>query len=352
MHSSARIAVGGLFIALLLVGMPDRAQAQVQVTAPSGVDIFVIAAKPKVRVATVGTDGTANVAANATAPGTELQVVIVRCAGTMSIVLIERGRTDPDCENAPAGEQPRCNCDPSGVFIVWGRDTAITVSQSGQVTLGGGQTTTAGGGFGDIGWIVDIDVARASQADADNNCDGLKQGLGAEGFNVACTSDGTVRAFSADVGVTFARFFAVKVGYLSLGQVTIDATATRPPVTFTADGHFGSARGVTVVGAVRVTAAGPVVVFVEGGVWRWSAASGSRLEVRVNNQLEASEDLAQDNSSVDPIAGAGVEYWFTPRIGVSGGVRVAWLGAKSTGPEGDVDKRFTVLFVGLKLGWR
>jgi hypothetical protein len=356
MRTFLRAVSASLMTLLFLLGRAEYAAAQPQVNGPAGVDIFVIATKPKVRAATTGTNGRATLPADLVAPGTELQVVVARCGGQMSIVLTERGRTDPDCDNQQPGgatpgaqQQPRCSCDPTGLYIVWGRPAVINVTAGGQVRIDGGSQTGTTGGGGAIGFIADIDVARVSLSDTDTICDDFLDEFGGQ---TSCDVDGTGVGFSADVGVTFARFFAAKVGFLSLGEVTIDVDVPiQQGVSITADGTLGSTRGVTFVGAIRVPL-GPVVVFGEGGVWRWSSSSSSQLALRVDNQVVESDSFSSDFSGVDPIFGGGVEFWFTPRLGVSGGVRVAKAsGEPDNDEEGPLDESFTVVFVGLKLGW-
>ena len=353
MQRLRRTAVVAACAALAIVGLPGHAQAQAQINAPAGIDIFAIAGAGKVRVATVGANGSAEVPATAAAVGARLEVVVQTCEGMMSVVLIQEGQTDPDCGNAPAGAgapQPRCTCRRSGVFLIWGSGAVVTVSPAGTVTLAGQPGTAVGGGF-PIGVIIDLDVARASIGDADAKCDD-NNSLALE-FDLTpnCTFDGTGGAFSADVGVLFGRFLAVKVGFLRIGENTIDAEATSSTLRLTANGRFGPVTGATFVGSGRVPL-GPVVLFGEAGMWRWSGESRSTLALFSGSQQLGADTFTQENSGWDPIVGGGVELWFTPNVGISGGLRRVSLNAEATGEEGDVDEHYTITFVGLKLGWR
>jgi hypothetical protein len=352
MQRLRRTAVVAACAALILIAVPSLARGQAQVNAPAGIDIFAIAGAGKVRVATVGANGSAEVPVTAAPVGARLEVVVQTCDGMMSVVLIQEGQTDPDCEDAPAGagaNQPRCTCRRSGVFLIWGSGDVITVSPAGAVTLAA-PPVSAGGGS-PIGVIIDLDVARASIGDADSKCDG-NNSLALE-FDLTpnCTFDGTSTAFSADVGVLFGRFLAVKVGLLRIAENTIDSEATSSTLRLTANGQFGPVTGATFVGSGRVPL-GPVVLFGEAGMWRWSAESQSSLALFSGNQQLGSDTFSQENSGWDPIFGGGVELWFTPNVGISGGIRRVSLNAESTGEEGDVDDRYTITFVGLKLGWR
>ena len=103
---------------------------------------------------------------------------------------------------------------------------------------------------------------------------------------------------------------------------------------------------------MRASPLGPVVPYIFGGGWRWSARSGSTVSLTVGNQTQ-SETFEQDDSGVDPIFGGGVEFWFAPFAGVNAGVTTVRMTADSSNDdEGDVDERFTTFFVGLKLGRR
>jgi hypothetical protein len=342
--------IGVVFCFLVgVMGMAAEAVAQVTVTAPPGFEVFAVISKGKVPAATVGANGTATIDFALIDAGKSVDVMIADCQGRMVMVLVEEGRRDEDCESRDQAGKPKCGCRRAAV-IIWGRARALTVSPSGQVTVAEGPSTTDGGGSG-LGWLIDVDFGSARMNDAEKSCDEVRAGLQTTGLSITCAKDATIPSFSVDAGITFARFLAVKVGYLQLGEVTLEASGSSGTRTLRQTGFFGSTRGVTFVGLLRIPL-GPVVPYVEGGVWRWSAESGSTIDFTVGNQT-ITETFDQDDSGADPIFGGGVEIWFSRIVGISAGVKSVRLSAEADNDdEGDVDERFTTFFVGLKLGRR
>lgn len=344
-----RVELVGSFL-IVFLGIASAAFAQqVTVTAPPGFEIFAVIDRGKIPAATVGANGTATIDFSLIDAGKSVDVMIADCQGRMVMVLVEEGRRDEDCESRDQAGKPKCGCRRAAV-IIWGRARALTVTPSGQVTVDQGPSTSGGGGF-PIGWLLDVDFGPARMNNANKSCDEVIEVYREVGLNVACDKDSNVSSFSADAGITLAHFLMVKAGYLQLGQVTLEASGTTGNRTARQTGFFGNTRGITFTGGLRIPL-GPVVPFVEGGVWRWSAESGSTTTLTIGNQT-FTDTFDQDDSGVDPIVRAGIEVWFAPFLGVSGGVTTVRMSADSSNAnEGDIDERFTTFFVGLKIGRR
>lgn len=345
---SARVAVVGGFLCALLAVAADAA-AQMTITAPPGFEVFAVIDKGKVPAATVGSNGTATINFDLINAGKSVDVMISDCQGRMVMVLVEEGRRDEDCESRDQAGKPKCGCRRAAV-IIWGRARALTVTPAGQVTVTDGPSSTSGGGS-PVGWLLDVDFGSARMSNSDESCNEVIAVYQPIGITPVCSKDANVPFFSADGGITFARMLAVKAGYLQVGQVTLDLNGSSGNRSVTQTGFFGPTRGVTFTGVLRIPA-GPIVPFVEAGVWRWSARSGSTVNLTIAGQA-ANESFEQEDSGVDPIFGGGLEIWFSPVVGISAGVKTVRMVAESEDDdEGDVGERFTALFVGLKIGRR
>jgi hypothetical protein len=281
----------------------------------------------------------------------EFEVVIENGPTRRSVALVERGRTDEFCQDqAPAGSR----CRYTGTFVTWGRLRQLTVSDAGEVTVEGARQAGSDDGDGlnwGVGWLVDADFAQAFLSDSDRICNEARRLVDDVAIALSCDDDTSVRAWSADVGVTFARFIAFKVGYLDLGRVNFDLTGIGSDTSASVRGHFGRTRGATFSGVVRVDV-GPVVPFVEAGAWRWSA--DATADILVTGPTPISTSTSRHISGWNPIFGAGVEFWPTRYAGVSAGFRLIPL-REDIDTAADLvtfDDSFRLMFVGLKLGWR
>jgi len=341
-----RIAI---VLLMLSTGVPAASAAQdLEIRGPAGLEVFVVTDRGRLPLATLEPNGRATVSLKLVAAGKELEVLIETCDGKMVAVLVERGRRDEACDDT-APFSGRCKCVHPGVWLTWGKLQRLTISGTGQVAIEGARER-GGAGWG-VGWLIDGDVGLASLSDAGDTCDSARADLLSLGLVAACSSDTTVDTFGADVGVTFLRFIALKVGYLDIGRVSVRATGAAPPTTVAIDAHFGRARGVTFVGALRVPV-GRLVPFAEAGVWRWTASSSASVAVTGPDPFSTS--LSASDSGWDPIVSAGAEFWLLNNLGFSAGVRFVRLEATELAGVEDARgaERFRIVFVGLKFGRR
>lgn len=210
-----------------------------------------------------------------------------------------------------------------------------------------------------VGWLLDLNFLTASRAGGSAECDELYASARQVGATITCHSTSHLPAWGLDGTVTLFRYAGVKVGYLDLGQVSLRANAEARTVSgpfvigssFARDQAFGRARGVSIVGLVRVPI-GRVVPFGELGAWRWSALSTLHLQMAntVNNveTHSAAYDERTREHNWDPIVGGGVELWLTDRFALDAGLR--FIQARTA--NGLVNERFTSLAVGVKVGSR
>jgi hypothetical protein len=201
-----------------------------------------------------------------------------------------------------------------------------------------------------VGWLLDADVAEAFLPSSSAVCDSLSAQIGAIAGAFRCTNDTRAKAWSADLGITFVRFIAIKVGYLDLGRINFDAAGSANGIDATATGFFGRTRGVTLEGAFRLDV-GPVVPFVQAGVWGWRSEVGGSLDV-IGVPLSGS--ASRTATGWNPIFGAGLEFWPVRHVGFSAGVRFVKIHqhVSDVGDLVNLNDTFRVAFVGLKLGDR
>lgn len=338
------------FVQLLLcVGLSGTAAAQeFEIRGPAGTEIFVVTEKGRRLLATLDADGRAMVPFQGISTGRELEVFIETCEGRMVAVLVERGRNDEACDDAPPFTG-RCKCVRPGVFLTWGRLQRLSITGSGQVSIEG-PPASDGVGWG-VGWLLGGDFGLASLSDADDACDTVRRELEVMGLTAACDSDTTVDAWGADLSVTFLRFGVVKAGYLDIGRVSLIASAAAPPVSAVVNAQLGRVRGVTLTGGLRFPL-GPVVPFAEAGIWRWSAHSSAILDV--SGPAPFATTFSEDNDGWDPVFGLGMEFWPLNNFGVTAGTRFVRLKANELPGVDDapVSESFRMFFVGLKFGLR
>ncbi len=349
MHPVQCLRIVLVQLLLCLATAASAAAQDFEIRGPAGMQVFLVTEKGRTPVATIGADGRATVPVKSIGSGKELEVLIETCDGKMVAVLVERGRNDEACEDAPPFSG-RCKCVRPGVFLTAGRLQRLTITGSGQVSIEGAPRDSGGVGWG-VGWQVGGDFGWASLSDADAACDTARRQLESLGLNASCNSDTTVDAWGADLGATFLRFLSVKAGYLDIGRVSLIANGATPPTSVVVNAQLGRIRGATFAGGLRFPI-GRLVPFAEAGVWRWSAESSAIIEVTGFEPF--STRFSEDNSGWDPIFVFGAEFWPIRHLGVTAGARIVRLNANELPgvDQAPVTESFRMFFVGLKFGLR
>jgi OmpA-like transmembrane domain len=341
-----------ILLQLFLVGATATAAAAqpFEIRGPAGMDVFVVTEKGRTPLVTLDSDGRGTARSNALPDGKELEVLIETCEGKMVAVLVERGRNDEACDDAPPFSG-RCKCVRPGVFLTAGRLQRLTISGSGQVSIEGqAEQDREGVGWG-VGWLAGADFGWASLSDADAPCDTARTELESLGLTASCNSDTTVDAWGADLTVTFLKFGAVKAGYLDIGRVSLIASGAAPPVSAVVNAQLGRIRGVTLTGGLRFPI-GRFVPYADAGVWRWSAESSAIIDL--TGPVPFSTSFSEDNNGWDPVFAVGAEFWPLRNLGIIAGARFVRIQADELpGIEADsVSDSFRMVFVGLKFGLR
>lgn len=339
-----------ILLQLVLVGSTAAAAVaqDFEIRGPAGMDVFLVTEKGRAPLVTLDADGRGTARANALPGGRELEVLIETCDGKMVAVLVERGRNDEACDDAPPFSG-RCKCVRPGVFLTAGRLQRLTISGSGQVSIEG-QPQREGVGWG-VGWLAGGEFGWATLSDADEPCNTARAELQSLGLAAACDSDTTVDAWGADLTVTFLRFGAVKAGYLDIGRVSLIASGAAPPVSAVVNAQLGRIRGVTLTGGLRFPI-GRFVPYADAGVWRWSG--DSRATVELTGPVPFSTSFSEDNSGWDPVFAVGAEFWPIRNLGITAGARFVRIQADEL-PGIEVDSvadSFRMIFVGVRFGLR
>lgn len=338
-----RITILQIFLCAATAAMATAQDFELR--GPAGLDLFLVTEKGRTPLVTVGADGRATVPVKPIGPGKDLEVLIETCDGKMVAVLVERGRNDEMCDDAPPFTG-RCKCVRPGVFLTTGRLERLTINESGQVAIEGTPVRSGTAGWG-VGWLVGGEAGRASLSDADDACNIAKNGLQAAGLPSACTSDTTVDTWGLDLTATFLRFVQVKAGYLDIGRVSLIASGAAPPTSAVVNAQLGRVRGATFVGGLRFPL-GPVVPFAEAGVWRWSGKSSATVEISGPEPFATS--FSEDNSGWDPVYAFGAEFWPLRAVGFTAGARFVRLKANELPgiDQAPVSESFRTVFFGLK----
>ena len=338
-----------LISSVLLFALPVLALAQtVEVRGRPGAGLFVVADKGRAPLGTLNDNGQLEVPERLVEEGKSLEVVLESSANAINIALVERGRDNPVCApDAPTG----VSCVRTGTFVTWGRVDRIVISPAGQVTVEGDQGDDDGPRWG-VGVIADLDVARAYGSDDDRLCQEAATLIGTS-FTFTCDSQSDTDAFNAALSVTFLRLVAVKVGYLDIGRQDFSLSGNLSPgsaVTIT--GRVGRTRGLTFTGVVRLDVGWAVVPFVEAGVWRWS--TDVTASVAVTGVAPTTAETSRSLTGWNPVVGGGVEFWPTRYVGLHGGVKWVRVEEEVSDLNGllDLDDRYRLIFVGLKIGTR
>jgi hypothetical protein len=315
-----------------------------EIRGPAGLDVFFVTEKTRVPLVTVGSDGRATVPVKTIGPGKDLEVLIETCDGKMVAVLVERGRNDEACEDAPPFTG-RCKCVRPGVFLTTGRLERLTITGTGQVAIEGtAPRSTPGWG---VGWLVSGDAGSASLSNAGAVCDMARRELQSMGLTASCDTDSTVDAWGADLGVTFLRFVQVRAGYLDIGRISVIGSAAAPPTSAVLNAQLGRTRGVTFTGGLRFPV-GPFVPFADAGIWRWSADSSTMVEI--SGPAPFSTRFSENNSGWDPVYAFGADFWLLRNFGLTAGGRFVRVKANELPgvDEAPVSETFRMVFVGLK----
>jgi hypothetical protein len=349
----ARIVAGAALLTLACLARPAIASAaQFKIHAPGATDIYLVDEKGRRMIGTVRADGQLELPVTLVDRDTDVEVVLESAPGRRSLALVERGQRDSFCQDeSPAGSR----CRYTGTFFKWGRLNELNLAETGEVTVQGA-TLDADADDDDgmrwgVGWLADADYARAFVSDADRVCREAQGLVGGIAVGFSCGNDSEVNAWSADVGVTFVRFIALKAGYMNLGRIDFDLAGVVNGDSATVNGHFGRIHGATFTGVFRVDL-GPVVPFVEAGAWRWTADAGASVSVAGGTPIALS--TSRSVSGWNPIVGAGVEFWPARYVGLSAGFRLIPVREDLSTVEDLIrlDDSFKLFFIGLKLGVR
>jgi hypothetical protein len=335
---------------LAAASVPALAQ-DLQVKAPANLAVYLVNDDGRRMVGTVNGDGQLEIPGRLGNRDTEYEVVLENGPATnRSVALVERGKTDEFCQDeSPPGSPFRY----TGTINRWGQMQRLSISDAGEVTVEGASANDDdddGLDWG-VGWLIDADAARAFLNDSDRICSEAQALVNGVAVGFTCNNDSDVNAWSADAGLTFARFIALKVGYLELGRINFDLSGSVDSNAATVSGHFGRVHGATFTGEFRVDV-GPVVPFVEAGAWRWSADTGATISVTGGTPISIA--TSRTITGWNPVVGAGIEIWPTRHVGLSAGVRWIPISEDISGVEDLVklDNSFKMVFVGLKLGGR
>ena len=329
------------------VAWPALAAAQdVQVRGPANAEIYVVTDRGRVLLGTLGTDGEARIPERLVDKDKELQVVLNEGTTGTGIALVERDRHDDTClDTSPAGSR----CQYTGTFVRWGRVSRLSISPAGQVAVEGGRLDGRDRLDWGPGWMASGTVGQGFMNNSDRLCAQGLASISAVAVTASCSSDTRPRTWSADIGATFFRFGVVKAGWIDVNSVGYTLTASNGLTTGEAVGSFGRARGPVFLAGVRFDV-GPVVPYVEAGVWRWTASS--RLNATATTTPAFFFAQTQSDSAWDPVFGAGLDVWVVRYVGVTAGVRWVKLQTDGSSVRQPVDQSFTIASVGLKIGKR
>ena len=332
-----------------LVAAPALAHAQtVEVRARPGAGLFVVTDDGRVSLGTLNDQGALDVPERLVESGKNLEVVLESSATAINVALVERGRNNPVCApDAPTG----VTCVRTGTFVTWGRVDRITISPAGQVTVEGEPGDDDDGPRWGVGVIADLDVARAYASNDDRLCREAATLIGTP-FTFICDTESATDAFNAALGITFVRVIALKVGYLDMGRLDFGLTGTVDGAGVAITGRVGRTRGPTFSGALRLDVGWPVVPFVEAGLWRWS--TDVTADVAVATTPPTTVDTSRSLSGWNPLVAGGVEFWPARYVGVQAGIKWVRIEEEISDLNGllDLDDRFRLIFVGIKIGIR
>jgi hypothetical protein len=336
------------FVAVLILSaLPAIAYAQtVEVRGRPRAGLFVVSDKGRVSLGALNDSGELDVPERLVESGRSFEVMLESSATAIDIALVERGRDNPVCApDAPTG----VTCTRTGTFVTWGRVDRIIISPAGQVTVEA-QEEEDGANWG-LGVIVDLDVARAFVTNDDRLCREAGTLIGSP-VTFTCEVDSATDAFNAAASVTFLRLVAVKVGYLDMGRLDFGLSGNLAGSDVTITGRVGRTRGPTFSGVLRLDVGWAVVPFVEAGVWRWSTDVAAA--VAATGPPPTSVETTRSLNGWNPLVGGGVEVWPTRYLGVHAGIKWVSVEEEISDLNGllDLDDRFRLVFVGLKIGAR
>lgn len=197
-------------------------------------------------------------------------------------------------------------------------------------------------------WLVGVDTGAAFMANPEEDCILIRNATRDSALDIQCITDHRMPFWSAGSTKVFAGVITVSGGYLDIGRATLEVVGTGPGSVVAIDGEFGRTRGVTVTAGLR-RRFGRAAAFADAGLWRWAATTTARTRVNLGGVSSTSVEVDED-SGWDRVVRAGVEVWLASRVALDGGLRFAWAQSGSADDLGGVDERFTILFVGLKLG--
>lgn len=205
----------------------------------------------------------------------------------------------------------------------------------------------------DLGWYVvgfggESSVSGDSQGQMDDNLVALFESGGLDVVNATSTLDDSDTGFGLAGGFQLNDYFAVEFGYVDLGSVDYQASATVTDGVSVADSDVrleSSAQG-PALSALGILPIGErFSVFGRVGLSFLNAEGTARIVLD-----GASQRLSQSSQKSDPVLGVGAELSLSRHFAI----RLAWDRYFDIGTEdvtGDVDADLITLGMRIGFGW-
>lgn len=152
-------------------------------------------------------------------------------------------------------------------------------------------------------------------------------------FNADCSIDEKGTQFSAGGGLRLGEHFELGGRYEHIEKVILRATGTGGGGTATVKSTFGPITGIEILGRLHFG-----LFYFEGGVWRWSADSGSDEVLTLNNSVIDIRRNSQSDSAWSPLGGIGLYFNLADHFALRTGYSYKWVDAGN-----ETNERFHVV---------